>query len=386
MNKITFEQRIRDLESESYAVCERLLSKKIVILPAGRAHRLAIVELSHFDIWADFLADKNPKTSRGGTGCWSFHDRQYTAEQTDQVIARYGNTVNYMITSRPFWTEIKNYLLESGINNENIFSAPTRMGALVPGTSFKRRFEIWRSFDEIMKSADLLEDDVSRMELWDLLSVFCVNAPVWHETEPSEEYFNTPYLSLGENEVFVDAGMYDGMTSRRFAKLCPTYKYIYGIEANPQNMDQIYRNLEGYRDVHIKNNALCNSEMMLKFSAKGVGIEGARLLEKGEMEVKGIRGDSLNIAPTFIKLDVEGAEYDALMGFQHTIRKYRPKMAVSVYHSLEDHWRLIQTVKDICPDYCLYLKHHYGYEDLYGTILYAEVKESTGGKIRERKE
>lgn len=98
MNKITFEQKIRDLESESYAVCERLLSKKIVILPAGRAHRLAIVELSHFDIWADFLADKNPKTSRGGTGCWSFHDRQYTAEQTDQVIARYGNTVNYMIT------------------------------------------------------------------------------------------------------------------------------------------------------------------------------------------------------------------------------------------------------------------------------------------------
>lgn len=105
-----------------------------------------------------------------------------------------------------------------------------------------------------------------------------------------------------------------------------------------------------------------------------------------EYQQENKRGDSLNIAPTFIKLDVEGAEYDALMGFQHTIRRYRPKMAVSVYHSLEDHWRLIQTVKDICPDYCLYLKHHYGYEDLYGTILYAEVKESTGGKIRERKE
>ena len=64
------------------------------------------------------------------------------------------------------------------------------------------------------------------------------------------------------------------------------------------------------------------------------------------------------------------------IGFMETIKRYKPKMAISVYHSLEDHWRLIELIKSITPDYQLYLRHHYGYEDLYGTILYAIMKES----------
>ena len=370
MNKKELEHRIQALESESYDICSRLLSKKLVILPAGRFHRLAIMELGFFDIRVDILADASPETSWGRGDGWLFHDRMYVAEQTDGVIARYGNKVNYMITSRPFRAEIEMHLLESGICRDNIFYAPARMGGLVPRTPFKRRFEIWRAFEDIQEAADLLADEASRRELWDILAIFCTNAPVWREIPPVEEYFHMPFFYLKSHEVFVDAGMYDGATTKRFMEICPDYQCIYGFEANPRNMDTLYKNLDGYRNLAIYNNALCNKDAILKFGGMG---EGARLSEKGDVEVKGIRGDSLNIAPTFIKFDVEGAEYDALFGFRHTIQRYKPKMAISAYHSLEDHWRLIRAVKDICPEYNLHLKHHYGYEDMYGTILYANI-------------
>ena len=247
---------------------------------------------------------------------------------------------------------------------------PVRMGVLVPRSPFRRRFDIFNSFDEIPTAADLLEDEGSREQLWEILTIFCANAPVWIENLPSEEYFNTPYIKLGKNEVFVDAGMYDGKTSVRFAELYPDYKDIYGIEANPDKIDDIKRNLEGYRDMHIYSKALCDKDMELRFKS---GYEGARLSEDGDIIVNGLIGDDLEIEPTFMKFDIEGAEYDALNGFSRTIQRYKPKLAISAYHSLEDHWRLIPLVKNLCPDYKLYLKHHYGYEDMYGTILYAVV-------------
>src|SRR4029434_5037763 len=74
----------------------------------------------------------------------------------------------------------------------------------------------------------------------------------------------------------------------------------------------------------------------------------------------------------FIKMDVEGGETEALIGAAETIRRFRPKLGISVYHSLNDLIRLPQLVHDLLPDYELFLDHHtiYGEE----TILYARAR------------
>lgn len=60
----------------------------------------------------------------------------------------------------------------------------------------------------------------------------------------------------------------------------------------------------------------------------------------------------------YIKLDIEGFEYDALQGARAVIRQYKPRLAICLYHSLEDYWRLPQLIKEINPNYELYFDHH----------------------------
>ncbi len=374
MEQNEFIEKVNTIELKSKNIVRELISKPIVLLPAGYFSKLSIMYLKMWDIEVDYVADNSPNDSRWGRKIWKYSGRDYSVESVADILNTYGDKVNYIITSRPNRRAIQKQLVDGGVDEKSIFYMPARLGDLVPKNSFMRRCVIENDFDRIKYASEQLEDDDSRNQFWELLSIFYANAPVWIEKPSSEEYFQTPYLKFEDDEVFVDAGMFDGNTSLRFTEVCPNFKAIYGIEANPFNLETIYKNLSGIDNVTILNNALCNTDIMLGFSQEGKGPEGARIVDGGEISVKGLRGDDLDIQPTFIKFDIEGAEYDALLGFRKTIEKYKPNMAISVYHSLEDHWRIILLVKEICPDYKLYLEHHYGYEDLYGTILYATVE------------
>ena len=58
---------------------------------------------------------------------------------------------------------------------------------------------------------------------------------------------------------------------------------------------------------------------------------------------------------TFIKMDIEGAELEALQGAERVIRECKPKLAVSIYHKKEDIWEIPHLILTYCPDYRFYL-------------------------------
>ena len=62
---------------------------------------------------------------------------------------------------------------------------------------------------------------------------------------------------------------------------------------------------------------------------------------------------------------------DALSGSIKTIRRNKPKLAICLYHSLEDMVRIIEFVHETVPEYKLYVRHHTGDEE--ETVLYAVV-------------
>jgi hypothetical protein len=71
----------------------------------------------------------------------------------------------------------------------------------------------------------------------------------------------------------------------------------------------------------------------------------------------------------FIKLDIEGAEVNALEGAANTLRRHRPRLAIAAYHRNDDLTRIPVTLRQMGPNYRFHLAHyttHHG-----ETVLYA---------------
>jgi hypothetical protein len=74
---------------------------------------------------------------------------------------------------------------------------------------------------------------------------------------------------------------------------------------------------------------------------------------------------------TFIKLDIEGAELEALKGAKETILRNKPRLAICVYHKPEDILEIPLYLQEIMPEYKFYLRHDT--IGINGTVLYAVV-------------
>jgi hypothetical protein len=85
------------------------------------------------------------------------------------------------------------------------------------------------------------------------------------------------------------------------------------------------------------------------------------LQEDGETCIQCVRLDDAlpGFAPTLIKMDIEGAEEDALRGAEGLIRRYSPGLAISVYHRASDIWRIPLWLRPLYPgDTRYFLRRH----------------------------
>ena len=80
----------------------------------------------------------------------------------------------------------------------------------------------------------------------------------------------------------------------------------------------------------------------------------------GRSVVQGRSVDSvLQGAPvTFIKLDIEGAEIDALKGAKESIKKWKPRLAICIYHKPEDPIEIPLYIHGLVPEYRMYIRHY----------------------------
>ena len=70
-------------------------------------------------------------------------------------------------------------------------------------------------------------------------------------------------------------------------------------------------------------------------------------------------------------MDIEGSEQDALLGAAGIIRRDRPRLAICIYHKPEDLYEIPFLIKELVPEYRLYIRHH---SDTYAeTVLYATL-------------
>lgn len=176
-------------------------------------------------------------------------------------------------------------------------------------------------------------------------------------------YFDLPELQVEPNEVFIDAGCFDGETTREFINWCGgNYKKVYAFEPLDEGYVRAQYNLNEYRDIELFKCALSDKKGNTTFVSSFDGLMGARMGEEGErktsIQVMTI-DDVLNgDVATFIKMDIEGAELKALQGSVRTLKKYKPKLAISLYHKNEDLIKIPIWLNENIPEYKFYLRHY----------------------------
>lgn len=188
-------------------------------------------------------------------------------------------------------------------------------------------------------------------------------------------YFDDEILKADEEEIFVDAGCYSAETTLDFIEWCPSYKKVYAFEPDPVNAERSRKVIEeiGTDKIKLYEAGLWSSCRDFMFERRGDEGSGSSIGENGDYKVNVVRLDDAleGEKVTFIKMDIEGAELEALKGAKDTIGKYRPKLAICIYHKLEDIFTIPDYIKSIVPEYKMAIRHYTTY--LYDTVLYCWI-------------
>jgi FkbM family methyltransferase len=183
-------------------------------------------------------------------------------------------------------------------------------------------------------------------------------------------------------EVFVDCGAYDGGSVSDFIEHCPNYEYIYSFEPDPLQyvLAKAYLESKRIERCELHNLDVWSGIGEIPFNSVSGGGSGivdeltaynkistTNIVPVKTIDLDGLLYDCVH-RPTYIKMDVEGAESAALKGAKKIIERDKPKLAVCVYHKPADIWEIPQWIMTCFPDYKFYLRQHAAQTD---TVLYA---------------
>lgn len=190
-----------------------------------------------------------------------------------------------------------------------------------------------------------------------------------------EQYFDKEIIALGDKEVFVDIGAWDGDTIFSFLrKQQNKFEKIHAFELDKNNYLQLQENIGLLNDevknkIALYNIGAWNKKEKIFYDEFGTGSKITNDVESQTGLVDRLDDILYNQNVTLIKMDIEGAEINALEGAKNMIRQQQPKMAICVYHEPEHLWKIPLYLKKLVPNYKIYIRHYQ--MDEYETVCYA---------------
>lgn len=185
------------------------------------------------------------------------------------------------------------------------------------------------------------------------------------------QYFPADVLQLSEHESLADIGAFNGDTVKDFTERTRgSFDNIFSFEVdaiNFKSLEETVRGIPGRERIRIFNLGIWNSERDITYS---IGRSQSTVgTGEGRGHVAPLDDVLKNEKVTFIKMDIEGAEPQALRGSRNIIRTQKPKLAICVYHDFRHLWEIPLYIKSLVPEYKIYLRHHTCLE--YETVCYA---------------
>jgi len=236
----------------------------------------------------------------------------------------------------------------------------------------------WRDYvknrDEILRGFDYFEDDSSRQlyyDLWRYRLTGVIGTGITEQYTWGDQYFSPELPPWPKPLRFIDCGAYTGDTLQTAKKKGIAMEAIAAFEpdlANYAKLVAVVRDLKP----KLAFTAPCGvfgSSSQVSFSA-GDGT-GSAISAGGTSTIQCVTLDEvmLGFHPNLIKMDIEGAEYDALLGGAKLIEQDRPGLAICVYHTPDHIWQIPKLVRKWDLGYRLHLLNHahHGFE----TVMYA---------------
>jgi len=188
--------------------------------------------------------------------------------------------------------------------------------------------------------------------------------------------FNNDLIHLDEKEVFVDGGAYTGDSTLEFIDACArqnlTYDQIICFEPDPNIYAELQNNTSPYRNVVLRPFGLWSASSTIRFAGSNIVKPGSSRIVSvydNNDDLAGSASEIMEISTTsidenltgrhitLIKMDVEGAEMEALRGAADTIKRCRPKLVISAYHKRNDLFEIPLLIHEMAPNYKMYFRH-----------------------------
>lgn len=242
-----------------------------------------------------------------------------------------------------------------------------------PTQKMKSEKQLFLEHAQELKSVyDLLEDDKSRSVFENILKYRTTYDWTYLKKSRTKDYLHTQYLvpelKFSDHEIIVDCGAYNGDTAKLFYENIPGCRVI-ALEPDEDVFEGLQSlKLEGLKAIQA---GVWSEDTTLSFLDGGSISGGSRIDTSGTVQIAVKALDRLPEcrSATYIKMDVEGAEMEALKGAATIIEERKPKLAICIYHHPQDFFEIPLYIKKLNPNYKLFVYHHN--DDAYETVLYA---------------
>lgn len=358
-------EEIRQKDKNLRTSIERIKSgSRIYIWPAAVMGETVFNELKKNGFGNLFLVDKNNSNIDTISP-----DKLHFSDDDVLIIStlKHSNEIYHLAKKM----ECKNIIMYYDIKELG-----ERSSIIFPDDFYDRCFEestlhLLENKERYIDMYNSFEDDASRKTfLNNMFFRLTFDIRYTFDEDKDIQYFDDKIVKFNNKDVLVDGGGYNGDTLEEFLQLKKDFKAYYLFEPDKDLVEQAKKLTNDYR-VHFVDKGLYSCKKTIGFN-KTMGENGS-IVNTGNDTIEVISiDDYFDDEVTFIKMDIEGAELEALIGAERTIKKYSPTLAICVYHKPTDYLDIFEYIKSLNKDYKFYLRHHRNYYA--EAVLYALKK------------
>jgi len=336
--------------------------KSLVLFGAGNLGRRVLARLRQERIEPLCFADNNP-------GLWGSDIDGIKVLSPEDAAEKYGDRAAFIVAicthSGHRFALTKKKL--TALNCRKVISFVSFFwkysDSFLPDYYIDLPHKIIENADSIKKAFNLLGDEDSQNTFLTQLKWRIIeNYDELPGSSITSQYFPDDIFQLTSDEIFVDCGAFNGDTIKEFLqRQGESFGKIIAFEPDPLNFSALSKYVENFSSnlknrVAVFQKAVGLGESKLKFF--GTGTPSSLVSERGDIEVDCIDLDHTlaTCNPTYIKMDIEGAEIDALAGARRIIEKDRPVLGICVYHRQDHLWRIPLLISSLSNDYKIFLR------------------------------